>query len=400
MKIQQLIIRKIFDSRGQATIEAELTGESGRVFRGAVPSGKSRGSNEAAVVEYTQAEMVAAVIRKQIQNRDFASVRALDDFLKKLDGTDTKSKLGGNVLLGISIAYARAIADSKKQSVETYLNQEFFNGRTFLEKPVIFSNLINGGEHAQNNLAIQEYMVVAKTSHSFSETIGTLTAFYKKLGDVLKKKSKVKNLPIGDEGGYAVDFSNNFEPIKILETLIQKAGLNSEWLIGVDVAASSFYKKGKYEFDGKRLTRDQLVSVYASYAKKSKLLASLEDPFEEKDYEGFRLLMSRVQNKLVVGDDVTTTNGALIERCAKDGLISGVIIKPNQIGTVSETCDAINAARSHAIKAIVSHRSGETEDPFIIQLAKASGAYGVKIGAPTKERLIKFNELIRIFDTE
>src|SRR3989344_3570950 len=400
MKIQQLAIRKIFDSRGQATIEMELTSESGRIFQGSVPSGKSRGSNEAVVLEYAQAETVVAVIQKQIQNRNFSSVQELDDFLKKLDGTNNKSKLGGNVLLGISIAFARAMADFKRQSVEVYLNREFFGSQTFLGKPIIFSNLINGGEHAQNNLAIQEYMVVARSSHSFSETVGKLTAFYKKLGEVLKKRYKVKNLPIGDEGGYSLDFTDNFEPIKILETLLQKENLNQEWSIGLDCAASSFYKKGKYQFGGKLLTSNQLVAIYVSYAKKSNLLVSLEDPFAEKDYEGFRLLMSQVKNKLIVGDDLTTTNVSLIEQYAKDQLINGVIIKPNQIGTVSETCDAIRKAKNHNIKTIISHRSGETEDSFIIQLAKASGAHGVKIGAPIKERLIKFNELIRIYDSE
>lgn len=400
MKIRDIIVKPIFDSRGEETIEVELKDENGDLFRAQIPSGKSRGKNEAVVLGYGAAQKVLESLKKKIIDRDFNYVRELDNFLISLDNTKNKSKIGGNLMLGISIAFSRMMAFMCGKELWEFLSDEFFGGRASgeSEKPLIFSNLINGGEHANNNLDIQEYMVVAGGAKPISLRVKKLISFYKKLGDVLKAKNKLKNIVIGDEGGYAVDFKDNFEPIKILEDLVYKQGFKKEFSLGLDVAASSFYGKGGYSFGGRKVNTKELGKIYSGYFKKSKLLLSIEDPFAETDEAGFKKIKNSKTDKIVVGDDLTVTNPFLIEKCAKAGLISGVIIKPNQIGTVTESCEAMLAAKENKIKTIVSHRSGETKDNFIIHLAKAGGAYGVKIGAPVRERILKFDELIRIYD--
>jgi enolase len=290
------------------------------------------------------------------------------------------------------------IAGEKRKEIWQILREEFFpNKKPANKKPLIFSNLINGGLHSRNNLNIQEYMVVARPLSSLAETVKKLIDFYRQLGIFLKKESGVKNIPIGDEGGYAINFKNNFEPIAILEKLIYKYRLQKKFLIGLDAAATNFYKGKKYLFDRKRFSVEQLTAEYVYYFKNSKLLFSIEDPFAENDSKGFSLLRKKLPEALIVGDDLTTTNPAAIKKSAAQKLINSVIIKPNQIGTVSETCEAIKTAEKYNLKTIISHRSGETEDNFIIHLAKASNAAGVKIGAPARERLLKFNELIRIY---
>ncbi len=263
---------------------------------------------------------------------------------------------------------------------------------------MIFSNLINGGRHAENNLDIQEYHVLAESRKSIRETIKNIIEIYKKLGDFLREEYNAAILPIGDEGGYALNFKNNFEPVEVLEKLVFKSGLEKVFSVGLDVAASNFGKDGKYLFEGNKMNREELLLVYGGYLKKSKLLRSIEDPFSENDFEGFKQIKKTSPRTMIVGDDLTVTNPALIKKFATDGLIGAVIIKPNQIGTLSETCEAIKAAGENNLKYIISHRSGETEDNLIIHLAKASGAYGVKIGAPVRERITKFNELIRIYE--
>lgn len=401
MKIRDIIVKSIFDSRGEKTIEVGLKDENNNLFSAQIPSGKSRGKNEAAVLGYASAQkVVRSILEKKIIGRDFNYIRELDNFLISLDNTKNKSKIGGNLILGISIAFSRMIAFMCGKELWEVLSDEFFGGRASDEskKPLIFSNLINGGEHANNNLDIQEYMVVVGGSKSVSLRVKKLISFYKKLGDILKTKNKLKNIVIGDEGGYAINFKNNFEPINILEKLIYKNGLEKEFFLGLDAAANSFYGKGGYSFGGRKVNTEELRKIYSDYFKKSKLLHLIEDPFAETDKDEFKKLKNSKADKIVVGDDLTVTNPFLIEKYAKTGLINGVIIKPNQIGTVTESCEAMLAAKENKIKTIVSHRSGETKDNFIIHLAKAGGAYGVKIGAPVRERILKFDELIRIYD--
>jgi enolase len=316
-----------------------------------------------------------------------------------LDGSENKEKLGGNLMLGVSVAFARALAAKENKDLWQILKEEYWAGIVSDKKPLIFSNLINGGAHAGNNLDIQEYMIVADPGDDdYGSVIKTLIDFYKKLGDFLKIKYKLEKLVIGDEGGYAVNFENNFEPIRIMEEMVVSSGLKDIFSLALDVAASNFYKAGKYNFGGSEISSAKLNQNLLDYLVHSNLLKSIEDPFGENDFDGFREFNSKCPDKWVVGDDLTVTNPVLIEKFAREKLISGVIIKPNQIGTLTEACQAMRTAQENGLKTIVSHRSGETEDNFIIHLAKAAGADGVKIGAPVRERITKFDELIKLYD--
>lgn len=396
MKIKNISVQKIFDSRGEPTIEMELQNGSGRGFQAQIPSGRSRGVNEATVLSYGDAKkVIGRTVKKILRGKNFESIRKFDELLLKIDGSPAKNKLGGNVALGLSIAIARGIAAERGMETWRLLQEEFFKNKKPGRLPLIFSNVINGGAHANNNLDIQEYMVVVKTTKPLTNSIEKLIAFYRRLGMLLKRKRRLQNLPVGDEEGYSVDFKNNFEPITILGSLIKKMSLEKEFGIGLDAAASGLYGKGGYRFGGRNLSRDELLKTYQGYFSGSSLLFSIEDPFAEKDFSGFKELKKIMPKKLVVGDDITTTNAKTIDDAGRRRLIDAVIIKPNQIGTVTETCVAIKTAEKNNLQYIISHRSGETADNFIIDLARASGAYGVKIGAPAKERMIKFNELLK-----
>jgi len=395
MKIHDITVRKIFDSRGESTIEILLK-SGNRWFSASVPSGKSRGSREAKVFSFAEVVRALVQIRRAILKKDFSSIRACDNALIRLDGTKNKSSLGGNLMLGISVAFARARAAAENKEVWQILRKEFFSGNSKTKIPLIFANVINGGAHADNNLDIQEYMVVARGG-SVRARVENLIDFYNRLGAILRKKNSGRRVPVGDEGGYSLDFKNNFEPIAVLENLVRVRGLAKNFSLALDAAATGFYARGLYAFGGKKLTSARLAGEYARYFGKSKLLFSIEDPFAEKDAAGFSLIHKKMPGAWVVGDDLTVTNSSEIKKYAEQNAINAVIIKPNQIGTVSEAADAILAAKQCGLKTIISHRSGETEDAFIIHLAKASGADGVKIGAPTRERMIKYNELMRLY---
>jgi len=397
MIITSLSMRQIFDSRGEPTIEITATCD-GISARASVPSGKSRGRSEVSVFSIAEAYNALPRVSKYIIGYQFDSVRAVDERMNAADGTSDKSKLGGNVMLGVSMAVSRLFAEHSGNSHWSTMRGEFFPETKDGKNPIIFSNLINGGAHAKNNLEIQEYMAVIRTENSYEESISRLITLYRHLGESLARaKGSSGRAPIGDEGGYAFDFRDNFEPIEFLSEHIQGDGMSGFCSIGIDVAASSFFEEGKYVFDGIARSGEELLNIYAEYFKKEKLLCTIEDPFAESDPEMFSALSRVIDSKWVVGDDLTVTNPLFIKKYGEARSINGVIIKPNQIGTVSEACDAIRAARAHGMKVIISHRSGETEDPFIIELAKAAAADAVKIGAPTKERMVKFNELIRLY---
>lgn len=395
MKIQDITIRKIFDSRGEPTIEVSVKAGN-RWFSASVPSGKSRGSGETTVFSFAEATRALTKITKGIKGKDFNSLRACDNALIRLDGTKNKSSLGGNLMLGISVAFARARAAAENKEVWQIFRKEFFPGDSKTKVPFIFANVINGGAHADNNLDIQEYMVVARGA-SARARVENLIDFYSRLGVVLKKKNSGCRVPVGDEGGYSLDFKNNFEPILVLENLIRARGLTKSFSLALDAAATGFYQKGAYFFGGKKFDSDGLLKEYVSYFRRSKFLFSIEDPFAEEDAGGFLLTRKKMPRAWIVGDDLTVTNSSEIKKYAEQKAINAVIIKPNQIGTVSEAADAILAAKQYGLKTIISHRSGETEDAFIIHLAKASGADGVKIGAPARERMVKYNELLRLY---
>lgn len=397
MKIHEIELRKIFDSRGEPTIEIIVVDAEGRRFSAAIPSGKSKGEREVSTFSFEEARTAVDKIRETVAAKVFEEVGDIDAFLLGIDGTREKKILGGNVMLGVSIAATRALAHEKKREVWELIREEYFDEAGEEHAPLVFSNFVNGGGHANNNLDLQEYLIIARTNGSVTATISKLIDLYRATGEFLKKQFKLKNVPIGDEGGYSLDFPNNFEPLSILEALIDENDLEHEFILGLDAAASHFGSEKGYTIDKKKCTREKLVEKYEEYFKKSKLLFSIEDPFGENDAEGFIKLRKALPEKWVVGDDLTTTNAAEIEAHAGEGAINAVIIKPNQIGTIAESCGAIQAARRHGVKIIVSHRSGETEDAFIIELAKACRADGVKIGAPVKERLVKFNELVRLY---
>lgn len=405
--IEKIGIRKIFDSRGEPTVECEIETDRG-TFRASVPSGKSKGTREVVSLDFASALRSQDTLRKILVGKSFSSIREFDEVLRAADGTEDKSRLGGNVMLGFSIAFARARAEEKNISLWLLLRREFFADADDARRPSIFANLINGGAHAESGLDIQEYMLVVrpfstkatvgKPSLSYADDVALAVDIYHSLGNTLKKKAKSKTLPLGDESGYAVPLGDNFLPISLLEKEIVERKLGKKCSIALDVAASSFFKKNFYMFGGEARTTKELAKIYEEYFKKSKYLCSIEDPFAEDDVEGFKMLLPKLGERWIVGDDLTTTNASRIRELGAKKAINAVIIKPNQIGTVSETCDAIFESKASKVKTIISHRSGETEDPFIISLARAGAVDGVKIGAPAHERITKFNELIRVYE--
>ncbi len=398
MVIESVGVQEIFDSRGDPTIEVELKVAGSHPFFAKIPSGKSKGKNEAVALSFAEAQnTLKDGFAREIEGFDGETVKELDSFLLAADGTKNKEKLGGNVMLGISIAFARALAHEREEELWEALHREFFPKEDASKKPLIFANLINGGVHADNNLDIQEYMAVVETKGAYSESIQRLISFYERLGFVIEEERDVKRLPVGDEGGYSVNFKNNFAPVEMMEKLIFESELQNEFRIALDAAASSFYKDGNYRFEGSSLSTKQLIERYRAYFESSKLLCSIEDPCDESDFEGFKEMVEIAGGRWIVGDDLTTTDPERIGKYAEEKLITGAIIKANQIGTLTETCEAIRAAQERGVRCIVSHRSGETDDLFLVHIAKACGADGVKIGAPVKERISKYDELMRLY---
>jgi len=418
MKILDVAVKEILDSRGENTIEVSLKSESGnpstspsavssglnglgQVGKASIPSGKSRGKREAAVLPFSEAAKVLEEIINppaggSLIGRDFNSIKEFDDFLIKLDGTPQKSKLGGNLILGLSLSFARALGAERGQELWEVLRQEFFPTVNNAPLPRIFANLINGGEHAKNNLDIQEYMVVTQGKDA-KIVFERLKSFYSDLGEFLKKERGITELSLGDEGGYVLDWPNNFLPLNLLSQKVYSAGLANDWNLAIDAAASDFYQKDFYDFDGQKIKAEELTAFYRDYFQQLPLLISIEDPFTEDNGIDFGRLLAMEKNKRIVGDDLTATNPVAINEAFDKKWINAAIIKANQIGSLSETCAAIQAVHNRNGLAIISHRSGETDDCFLIHLAKASGAGGVKIGAPVRERLLKYQELVRLY---
>lgn len=397
MKIKDIKVRKVFDSRGQETVQFEILGQDGRISLSQVPAGKSTGEREVKVLPVETAYKVVKSLRPKMIDRDFHSIRHFDDALLELDGTPDKKKIGGNVALGASIAVTRAFASESKREVWQEVRDEFFPKVSQKKLPMLFSNLINGGAHAKNGLDIQEYMAVAVPKKNITDSVSDLIALYKKLGEVLRKKNPKGVLPIGDEGGYAVGFKNNLEPLVVLSSILSDTSKTS-FKLALDVAASSFFNGKEYSFDGKNISSAQLSKHYLSFAKRFSKLISIEDPFSENDFSSFAALKKLLPKHWVVGDDLTTTNPESIAVAGDNGFANGVIIKPNQIGSVSSAADAIQVAFNKKMGVIVSHRSGEVEDNFIIHLARAANADALKIGAPCHERIYKFDEAVRIYE--
>jgi len=398
--------RQVLDSRGNPTVEAEVYLDSGIVGRGIVPSGASTGENEALELRdgnkhyymgksvLKAVDNINSVIAKELIGLDIENQAELDELLIELDGTENKSNLGANAILAVSMAFARAAAEERGIPLFKYLGGE--QGRV-LPSPLM--NIINGGVHADNNLDIQEFMIIPVFGDSFSETLRCGVEIYHTLKKVLKEKGFSTN--VGDEGGFAPNLESNREALDLLMEAIEKANYKpgEDVLLALDVASSELYKGGKYKIEGRELTVEELVNYYEELINNYPIV-SIEDPMAENDWEGWKLITERLGKKVqLVGDDLFTTNPKILERGIEFGVANSILIKLNQIGTVSETLDTIRLAQENGYTYIISHRSGETEDNFISHIAVATNSGQIKTGAPARgERTAKYNELLRIED--
>lgn len=390
MKISKVNLKIIQDSRGEDTLEAEMRSEN-LSATSSVPTGKSKGKFEIVSIAPAVALRKLEEVRNEILNVDFSTVFDFDIFLKKLDGTPDKSNLGGNLILVLSICFAKLFA--KSNNLETYQLIEKILGKKSEKFPYLYFNLIGGGLHAQNSLPFQEYLLVTKLGSPMKELEYARLMVEKLKLDIAKNFGELRH---GDEGTLSIKSDDPSLGLEILSRNLNNPNVS----LALDVAASTFYADGVYGIGEKVFDIQQMLDLYRNLAVKFPLL-SIEDPFSEDDKEGFVQICQAFKDKIwVIGDDLTATNKELIQEAIDEKQITGVIIKPNQIGTVSETLDAIQLAQSNGLKVIVSHRSGETMDDFIADLAYGSGADGLKSGSPTQpQRLAKYNRLIEIEKT-
>jgi len=411
-KIANIYAREILDSRGNPTIEAEVTLESGVIGTACAPSGASTGSREA--LEMRDGDKgrylgkgvlnaVAAVnndIRSTLVGMDSLDQRALDDKMIALDGTENKAKLGANAILAVSLAAAKAAAS--EQNIPLFQHIALINGsENKYSMPVPMMNIINGGEHADNNVDIQEFMVQPIGAKNFSEALRCGAEIF----HALKKELQSRGLStaVGDEGGFAPDLPSNEAALEIIMVAIKNAGYTpgEDVTLALDCAASEFYKGGKYELsgEGKSLTSAEFVDFLADLSERYPIV-SIEDGLDESDWDGWALLTEKLGKKVqLVGDDLFVTNTAILKEGIDKNIGNSILIKFNQIGSLSETLDAINMAQDAGYTAVISHRSGETEDTTIADLAVATGAGQIKTGSLCRsDRVAKYNQLLRIED--
>ncbi|MBI4038954.1 hypothetical protein HY384_03270 [Candidatus Daviesbacteria bacterium] len=399
MKIDDIRLEIINDSRGQNTLETTIKAGEFEAFA-SVPSGKSTGAAEAAVLPPDLALKKIPWLLLQLKGHQFASLEQFDSLLIALDGTSDKSNLGGNLMLALSMAFARILAKIGNMELFEFLAK--ISGTKELKLPFCFFNLIEGGVHVDStlseveglpfNLPFQEYLLIPQTN-SPKKSLGTV----RKAIDLLREKvqGKYGSADQGDEGGFSLPSNDPQEGFRVLQEVINENSLNGK--IGLDAAASTFYQNGSYNIGGKIMSRDDLVSFYQLLPNNYQLL-SLEDVFDQEDWDGFSKIMQLIGNKVwIIGDDLLTTNISRIKKAQEINAANAIIIKPNQIGTITETIQAANLAKSFGWKIIVSHRSGETMDSFIADLAVGLGADGLKSGCPLqKERLVKYERLVEI----
>jgi enolase len=401
--------REILDSRGNPTVEADVVLTDGARGRAAVPSGASTGEHEAAELRdgdkdhylgkgvLQAVENVESVIAPELAGMDASNQRLIDATMVNLDGTDNKSRLGANAILAVSMACARASAVAFDLPLYRYLGG--VNARIL---PTPMMNILNGGAHADNNVDFQEFMVMPVGAESFSDALRWGTEVFHTLKGVLKKKGY--NTAVGDEGGFAPSLKSNVEAIEVILEAIELAGYKAgdEIAIALDPAASEFFdrKKGVYVFkksDKSELTSEQMASYWEDWSRQYPIV-SLEDGMDENDWAGWKMLTEKIgEHVQLVGDDLFVTNVKRLKRGIEEGIANSILIKVNQIGTISETLDAIEMARSAGYTSIISHRSGETEDTFIADLAVATGAGQIKTGSASRtDRIAKYNQLLRI----
>jgi enolase len=405
-KIDAVGAREILDSRGNPTIEVEIILEDDAFGRAAVPSGASTGAFEAHEQRdgdkgrYMGKGVLGAVhgvlddIDEALTDLDANDQRLVDETMIKLDGTSTKSKLGANAILGVSLANARAAAESNGLQLYEYLGEG--KGVTL---PVPLMNIINGGAHADTGVDIQEFMIVPLGAETYSEALRWGVEVYHNLKGLLQSKGLATGL--GDEGGFAPELPTNADALELIVEAIEKAGytLGKDIALALDVAATEFYSEatGTYKFEGKERTTDEMIAYYAELLERFPLV-SIEDPLAEDDWAGWTKMTAQLGDKVqIVGDDLYVTNPERLQKGIDEKAGNAILVKVNQIGTLTETRDAVELAQSKGMKAIISHRSGETEDTFIADLAVATNAGQIKTGAPARsERVAKYNQLLRI----
>lgn len=405
--ITDVYARQVLDSRGNPTVEVEVHVESGAFGRAIVPSGASTGEYEAVELRdggdawmgkgVTKAvENVNEVIAPELVGFDALDQLGIDQLMIELDGTPNKAKLGANAILGVSIATARAAAEALGLPLYVYLGG--FNAKTL---PTPMMNILNGGEHADNNVDIQEFMIMPVGAESFSEALQMGAEIFHNLKKVLSGKGY--NTSVGDEGGFAPNLGSNEEALSTIIEAIELAGYKpgEDIQLAMDAAASEIYEDGKYHLKGEGVvkTSDEMVDFYVELCDKYPII-SIEDGLDENDWEGFKLMTEKLGDRVqIVGDDLFVTNTEKLSRGIKEGIGNSILIKVNQIGTLSETFDAIEMAKRAGYTNVISHRSGETEDSTIADIAVATNAGQIKTGAPSRtDRVAKYNQLLRIED--
>ncbi|WP_047154327.1 phosphopyruvate hydratase [Aneurinibacillus tyrosinisolvens] len=406
--IADVYAREVLDSRGNPTVEVEVHLESGAKGRAIVPSGASTGAYEAVELRdgeatrymgkgvLTAVDNVNSIIAPEIIGFNALDQVGIDHLMIELDGTDNKGKLGANAILGVSMAVARAAADALDIPLYTYLGG--FNAKTL---PVPMMNILNGGAHADNNVDIQEFMVMPVGADNFAHALRMGAEVFHNLKAVLKDKGL--NTAVGDEGGFAPNLASSEEALQTILSAIEKAGYEpgKDIMLALDVASTEFYKNGKYEFAGEGVTRttEEMVDYLEMLANKYPII-SIEDGLAEDDWDGWNKLTQRLGKKVqLVGDDLFVTNTQRLWQGIEQGTANSILVKVNQIGTLTETFDAIEMAKRAGYTAVVSHRSGETEDSIIADIAVATNAGQIKTGAPSRtDRVAKYNQLLRIED--
>jgi enolase len=401
--IKSIKAREILDSRGNPTVEVDVELADGAIGRAAVPSGASTGAFEAVELRdggerYLGKGVLSAIsnVQKEIAPKligaDPFAQRTIDKLMIDLDGSANKSKLGANAILGVSLAVARAASTSKKLPLYRYLG-----GESADLLPVPMMNILNGGAHADTNVDIQEFMIAPIGAKNFKEALRWGAEVYHALKSVLKKRGLATS--IGDEGGFAPNLDSNRAALDLIVEAINKAGfkLGSEIALAMDVAATEFYKDGSYNFEGSKLTAAEMIAYYKDLVD-SYPLVSIEDPLSEDDWEGWRAITDVLGEKVqLVGDDLFVTNPERLSRGIAAKTANALLVKVNQIGSLTETLDAVAMADKAGYRSMMSHRSGETEDTTIADLAVATSAGQIKTGAPARsERVAKYNQLLRI----
>ena len=402
--IYSVFAREVLDSRGNPTVEAEVVLESGYMGRAVVPSGASTGEREALELRDGDAkrykgkgvlkavENVNNIIAPRIEGFDALEQAYIDNLLIELDGTENKSNLGANAILGVSMAVARAASEYVDLPLYQYIG-----GIMSRELPVPMMNVINGGAHAQNSLDVQEFMIVPAGADNFREALRMGVEVFHTLKGVIKDKGY--STGVGDEGGFAPQIATTREALDTLMIAIEKTGYKpgKDIFIALDAAASEFYKKGKYHIDGNVWGSDKLVEFYDSLIKGYPII-SIEDGFAQNDWKGWKKFTDKCASKIqIVGDDIFVTNPKIFSEGIRQGIANSILIKLNQIGTVTETLTSIEIAKRAGYTCVISHRSGETEDTFIADLAVATNVGQIKTGSASRsERIAKYNQLMRI----